>query len=105
MYCSVSEISQLFEENIIDGNPVIIDEEITNIITGVDAEIDAALCRRYTTPFASVPQLINTISKFKSTAEAMRLIYMGANGALIKPEVMKYYFMTSGFMSAPFAPM
>lgn len=91
MYCSVSEISQLFEENIIDGNPVIIDEEITNIITGVDAEIDAALCRRYTTPFASVPQLINTISKFKSTAEAMRLIYMGANGALIKPEVMKYY--------------
>lgn len=90
-YCSVSEISQLFEENMIDGVPVITDTEITSIITDVDAEIDAALCRRYTTPFTSIPQVINTISRFKSTAEAMRRIHMGANGALIKPEVMKYY--------------
>lgn len=91
MYCSISEIRYLFEENEVDGDPPITDAEITKIITNADAEIDAALCRRYTTPFTSAPQLINTISQFKSTAEAMQRILMGANGALIKPEAMKYY--------------
>lgn len=91
MYCSVNEIRYLFEENEVDGDPPISDAEIINIITDVDAEIDAVLSRRYTTPFTSVPQLISTISQFKSIAEAMQRILMGANGALIKPDVMKYY--------------
>jgi phage gp36-like protein len=65
--------------------------ELIRIITDVDAEIDAALYRRYTTPFADRSQLIQKISKFKSTAQAMRDIQRGSNGTLIKPEVMNYY--------------
>jgi phage gp36-like protein len=91
MYCSVSDVRELFEENEIDGTPVITDAEIIEIIMDVDAEIDAVLYRRYTTPFADKPQLIQKISKFKSTAQAMRDIQRGSNGALIKPEVMNYY--------------
>ena len=91
MYSTVDEIREVFEENDIGNEAVITDAEIIRIITGVDAEIDAALCRRYTTPFADRPQLIQKISKFKSTALAMRDIQRGSNGALIKPEVMNYY--------------
>lgn len=91
MYCSVDEIRAIFEENDIGSDQVITDDEITRIITGVEAEIDAALCRRYATPFTDKPQLIQKISKFKSTAHAMRDILRGENGALIKPEVMNYY--------------
>lgn len=91
MYCTINEVRDQFEQNEIDGEPLFSDAEITKIITDVDAEIDAALCRRYITPFTSVPQLISTISRLKSIAEAMRRIYMGANGALIKPEVMNHY--------------
>ena len=91
MYCSVDEIRGIFEENDIDNKAVITDQEVINIITDVDAEIDAALCRRYMTPFADKPQLIQRISKLKSTAQAMRDIQRGSNGALIKPEVMNYY--------------
>ncbi len=91
MYCSVDEIRAIFDENDIGSEPVITDDEITKIITDVDAEIDAALCRRYTTPFSDLPQLIQTISKFKSIAHVMRDILRGSNGALIKPEVMNYY--------------
>jgi len=91
MYCLINEIRQIFEENEVDGDPPITDAEISSIITDVDTEIDAALCRRYITPFSSVPQLISTISRLKSTAETMRRIYMEANGALIKPEVMNHY--------------
>jgi phage gp36-like protein len=91
MYCSVDDIRGIFEENDIDNKAVITDQEVIKIITNVDAEIDAALGRRYTTPFTSVPQLINTISQYKSTAEAMQQILQGSNGALIKPEAMKYY--------------
>lgn len=91
MYSTVDEIREVFEENDIGNDVVITDAEIIKIITGVDAEIDAALCRRYTTPFADNPQLIQKISKLKSTAQAMRDIQRGSNGALIKPEVMNYY--------------
>ncbi|MCX9083301.1 MAG: DUF1320 family protein [Candidatus Methanoperedens sp.] len=91
MYSTVDEIREVFEENDIGNEAVITDAEIIRIITGVDAEIDAALYRRYTTPFADRPQLIQKISKFKSTAQAMRDIQRGSNGALIKPEIMNYY--------------
>jgi phage gp36-like protein len=91
MYSTVDEIREVFEENDIGNEAVITDAEIITIIIGVDAEIDAALYRRYTTPFADKPQLIQKISKFKSTAQAMRDIQRGSNGALIKPEVMNYY--------------
>jgi hypothetical protein len=91
MYSTVDEIREVFEENDIGNEAVITDAEIIKIITGVDAEIDAALYRRYATPFADRPQLIQKISKFKSTALAMRDIQRGSNGALIKPEVMEYY--------------
>jgi phage gp36-like protein len=91
MYSTVDEIREVFEENDIGNEAVITDAEIITIIIGVDAEIDAALYRRYTTPFADRPQLIQKISKFKSTAQAMRDIQRGSNGALIKSEVMNYY--------------
>jgi phage gp36-like protein len=91
MYSTVDEIREVFEENDIGNEAVITDAEIIKIITDVDAEIDASLYRRYTTPFADRPQLIQKISKFKSTALAMRDIQRGSNGALIKPEVMNYY--------------
>ncbi len=91
MYSTVDEIREIFEENDIGNEAVITDAEIIRIITDVDAEIDAALYRRYTTPFADKPQLIQKISKLKSTAQAMREVQRGSNGALIKPEVMKYY--------------
>jgi len=91
MYSTVDEIREVFEENDIGNVAVITDAEIIRIITGVDAEIDAALYRRYTTPFADKPQLIQKISKFKSTAQAMRDVQRGSNGALIKPDVMEYY--------------
>ena len=91
MYSTVDEIREVFEENDIGNEAVITDAEIIKIITGVDAEIDAALYRRYATPFTDRPQLIQKISKFKSTAQAMRDIQRGSNGALIKPEVMNYY--------------
>jgi phage gp36-like protein len=91
MYSTVDEIREVFEENDIGNEAVITDAEIIKIITDVDAEIDSALYRRYTTPFADKPQLIQKISKFKSTAQAMRDIQRGSNGALIKPEVMNYY--------------
>jgi len=91
VYSTVDEIREVFEENDIGNEAVITDAEIINIIIGVDAEIDAALYRRYTTPFADKPQLIQKISKLKSTAQAMRDIQRGSNGALIKPEVMNYY--------------
>jgi len=91
MYSTVDEIREVFEENDIGNEAVITDAEIIRIITDVDAEIDATLYRRYTTPFADRPQLIQKISKFKSTAQAMRDIQRGSNGALIKPEVMEYY--------------
>jgi len=91
MYSTVDEIREVFEENDIGNEAVITDAEIIKIITGVDAEIDAALYRRYTTPFADKPQLIQKISQFKSTAQTMRDIQRGSNGALIKPEVMNYY--------------
>jgi hypothetical protein len=93
MYSTVDEIREVFEENDIGNEAVITDAEIIKIIIGVDAEIDAALFRRYTTPFADKPQLIQKISKFKSTAQAMRDIQRGSNGALIKPDVMNYYEM------------
>ncbi len=91
MYSTVDEIREVFEENDIGNEAVITDAEIIKIITGVDAEIDASLYRRYTTPFADRPQLIQKISKFKSTAQAMRDIQRGSNSALIKPDVMNYY--------------
>jgi len=91
MYSTVDDIREIFEENDIGNEAVITDAEIIKIITDVDAEIDAALCRRYTPPFVDKPQLIRKISKFKSTAQAMRDIQRGSNGALIKPEVMNYY--------------
>lgn len=91
MYSTVDEIREVFEENDIGNEAVITDAEIIKIITDVDAEIDASLYRRYTTPFADKLQLIQKISKFKSTAQAMRDIQRGSNGALIKPEVMEYY--------------
>jgi phage gp36-like protein len=91
MYSTVDEIREVFEENDIGNEAVITDAEIIKIITDVDAEIDAALYRRYTTPLADRPQLIQKISKLKSTAQAMRDIQRGSNGALIKPEVMEYY--------------
>lgn len=93
MYSTVDEIREVFEENDIGNEAVITDAEIIKIITDVGAEIDATLYRRYTTPFADKPQLIQKISKFKSTAQAMRDIQRGSNGALIKPEVMEYYDM------------
>ncbi|CAG0958559.1 hypothetical protein METP3_00683 [Methanosarcinales archaeon] len=91
MYSTVDEIREVFDENDIGNEAVITDAEIIRIITDVDAEIDAALYRRYITPFADRPQLIQKISKFKSTAQAMRDIQRGSNGALIKPDVMNYY--------------
>lgn len=91
MYCEVEDIRRIFEENDIGNEAVITDMEIIKIITDVDSEIDAALYRRYTTPFADKPRLIQKISKFKSTAQAMRDTRSGSNGALIKPEVMNYY--------------
>lgn len=91
MYSTVDEIREVFEENDIGNVAVITDAEIIRIIIDIDAEIDAALFRRYTTPFADRPQLIQKISKLKSTAQAMRDIQRGSNGALIKPEVMNYY--------------
>lgn len=91
MYSTVDEIREIFEENDIGNEAVITDAEIIKIITDADSEIDAALYRRYTTPFVDKPQLIQKISKFKSTAQAMRDIQRGSNGALIKPEVMNYY--------------
>ncbi len=91
MYSTVDEIREVFEENDIGNEAVITDAEIIEIITGVDAEIDAALNRRYTTPFTDKLQLIQKISKFKSTALAMRDIQRSSNSALIKPEVMEYY--------------
>jgi len=93
MYSTVDEIREVFEENDIGNEAVITDAEIIRIITDVDAEIDATLYRRYTTPFTDKPQIIQKISKFKSTAQAMRDIQRGSNGALIKPEVMNYYEM------------
>jgi phage gp36-like protein len=39
--------------------------EIIRIITDVDAEIDAALYRRYTTPFADRSQLILNLAQFR----------------------------------------
>ncbi|CAG1002078.1 hypothetical protein METP3_03400 [Methanosarcinales archaeon] len=91
MYSTVDEIREVFEENDIGNEAVITDAEIIRIITDVDAEIDAALYRRYITPFADRPLLIQKISKFKSTAQAMRDIQRSSNSALIKPEVMEYY--------------
>jgi phage gp36-like protein len=91
MYCKIEDIRNIFEENDVGAVAVITDADIIRIITDVDAEIDAALFRRYTIPFADKPQLIQKISKFKSTAQAMRDIQRGSNGALIKPEVMNYY--------------
>jgi hypothetical protein len=91
MYSTVDEIREVFDENDIGNEVVITDAEIIRITTGMDAEIDAALFRRYTTPFADKPQSIQKISKFKGTAQAMRDIQRGSNGALIKPEVMEYY--------------
>ncbi len=91
MYSTVDEIREIFEENDIGNEAVITDAEIIKIIEGVDAEIDAALYRRYSTPFTRVPQIIQRISRFKSTAQAMRDIQRGSNGALIKPEVMDHY--------------
>src|SRR5659263_383501 len=91
MYSTVDEIREVFEENDIGNEAVITNAEIIKIITDVDAEIDAALYRRYTTPFGDKPQIIQKISKFKSTAQAMRDIQRGSNSALIKPEVMNYY--------------
>jgi phage gp36-like protein len=93
MYSTVDEIREIFVENNIGNEAVITDAEIIRIITDVDAEIDAALYRRYTTPFADRPQLIQTISKLNSTARAMRDVMRGSNSALIKPEVMEYYEM------------
>jgi len=43
MYSIVDEIREIFEENDIGNEAVITDAEIIRIITGVDAEIDAAL--------------------------------------------------------------
>jgi phage gp36-like protein len=91
MYSTVDEIREIFVENNIGNEAVITDAEIIRIITDVDAEIDAALYRRYKTPFPDTPQLIQTISKLKSTARAMRDVMRGSNSALIKPEVMEYY--------------
>jgi phage gp36-like protein len=91
MYSTVDEIREIFEENNIGNAAVITDAEIIKIITDVDAEIDAALYRRYKTPFPDTPQLIQTISKLKSTARAMRDVMPGSNSALIKPVVMEYY--------------
>ncbi len=91
MYCTVDEIREIFEENDIGNETVITDAEILKIITDVDALIDAALYRRYRTPFSDPPQVIKTISRFKSTARAMLDVKRGANGALIKPDVMEYY--------------
>jgi hypothetical protein len=51
MYSTVDEIREVFEENDIGNEAVITDAEIIRIITGVDAEIDATLYRRYTTHF------------------------------------------------------
>lgn len=91
MYCTVDDIRKIFEENNTENAIVISDAAIIAIISDVDGEIDAALKRRYITPFTDKPQLITTISKFKSTARAMRDVQRGSNGALVKPEVMEHY--------------
>ena len=91
MYCTVDDIRKIFEENNTENAIVISDVAIIAIISDVDAEIDAALKRRYITPFTDKPQLITTISKLKSTARAMREVQRGSNGALVKPEVMEHY--------------
>ncbi len=91
MYCTVDEIRKIFEENNTENAIVISDAAIIAIISDVDGEIDAALKRRYITPFTDKPQLITTISKLKSTARAMREVQRGSNGALVKPEVMEHY--------------
>jgi phage gp36-like protein len=72
MYCTVDDIRKIFEENNTENTIVISDAAIIAIISDVDGEIDAALKRRYITPFTDKPQLITTISKLKSTARAMR---------------------------------
>lgn len=91
MYSSVDDIRRIFEENDIDNNAVISDSELIEIIKEVDALIDATLYRRYTTPFTDPPQIVKSISRYKSTARAMRDVQRGSNGALIKPEVVEYY--------------
>ena len=91
MYCTVDDIRKIFEENNTEKAIVISDAAIIAIISDVDGEIDAALKRRYITPFTDKPQLITTISKLKSTARAMREVQRGSNGALVKPEVMEHY--------------
>lgn len=90
-YTTVTEISDLFKENEIDYKPILKDADITSIIIDVDAVIDAALYRKYVTPFMSPPQLIKTISKYLSYAEALQRVAMGSNGALVKPEAIAYY--------------
>src|SRR3990170_1379232 len=91
MYCTVDDIRKIFEENNTEKAIVISDAAIIAIISDVEGEIDAALKRRYITPFTDKPQLITTISKLKSTARAMREVQRGSNGALVKPEVMEHY--------------
>ncbi|MDO8725481.1 MAG: DUF1320 family protein [Candidatus Methanoperedens sp.] len=91
MYCTIDDIRKIFEENNTESAIVISDVAIIAIISDVDGEIDAALKRRYITPFTDKPQLITTISKLKSTARAMREVQRGSNGALVKPGVMEHY--------------